>query len=344
MLALHYWRYRTELSPHTQAPHPQTKRQPAPHVWPYITSSRDSTANHHRAHDASKHRATRPSRAADSRRLTASLRGKGGERRRAAGGAPLPYPHQPHRVDRQPRQHLPLGGRNLAQLKRAPAPATEPLQPRCRIDLIDGRAGRETHQSPSACHARDRGKRPARRHRHGVSISLVTHLPQRDPTRKEPAIRGDAIMRAKSNAWSIIAAVRPRARLPSNPQLALAGVGQAGSIRNASSLAIVHSRSVVETPGFACNPVVQHGVADSVIDVMTIPACIWLCRSSLLNEHEAVAVGVAERKHRWYEVTHPHDLSVRIDALGEQGSVVRLGVNGAEADAGVDCDRRALGR
>src|ERR1035437_6588160 len=80
MLALHYWRYRTELSPHTQAPHPQTKRQPAPHVWPYITSSRDSTANHHRAPDASKHRATRPSRAADSRRLTASLREKWGWR------------------------------------------------------------------------------------------------------------------------------------------------------------------------------------------------------------------------------------------------------------------------
>jgi diguanylate cyclase (GGDEF)-like protein/PAS domain S-box-containing protein len=66
--------------------------------------------------------------------------------------------------------------------------------------------------------------------------------------------------------------------------------------------------------------------------------------SPLPDDHEPIAVRVAEREHWRYEGAHPHDLSVGVDAAGEQGSVVSLGVSSAEADAGVDSDRCARGR
>jgi hypothetical protein len=62
----------------------------------------------------------------------------------------------------------------------------------------------------------------------------------------------------------------------------------------------------------------------------------------LLDDHEAVAVGITEREHRRHEVAHPHDLGVGVDALGDQGGVVGFSVGGAEADAGIDSYRGAF--
>ena len=61
-----------------------------------------------------------------------------GERDGEPGRAALPDAHQPHGVDGQRRDRVPLGVRHVAEL------AAQALEPDCRVDLVDGhRASRK---------------------------------------------------------------------------------------------------------------------------------------------------------------------------------------------------------
>lgn len=69
------------------------------------------------------------------------LRGQSTVRQRhlPAGGAALPHPHQPDRVETGVGDRIPVSGRNRRKIDRHSSLFTEFRQPRPRVDLVDER-------------------------------------------------------------------------------------------------------------------------------------------------------------------------------------------------------------